>query len=180
MAPISWMVVYNTSFHSAIKMTPFQALYDKTLNVLAEAALYPTDSVDILPSIITSEQTASQIKHNLLRAQEGVKHFANKKRTKNFGSKGHGTLKTPVLQAHILKYSKMSEIALQILWTIQVSREIGNVSYKLRLPEDSQVHHTFHTSQLMNHLGPPSYPIQLPLLHPDGTILLEPEKLLER
>ena len=65
--------------------------------------------------------------------------------------------------------------------TFRVLEKIGRTSYKLLLPEGCQLHHTFHVSQLKKHLGPTAiHSKHLPLLNPDGTILIAPEAILER
>ena len=62
-----------------------------------------------------------------------------------------------------------------------VLQKIGHTAYKLLLPEGCQLHHRFHVSQLKKHLGPKAIPSpHLPLLNPDGTILVAPEAVLER
>ena len=59
--------------------------------------------------------------------------------------------------------------------------KVGSAAYKVLLPDDCKLHDTFHVSQLKKHLGPNAVPNpQLPLLNPDGTVLLEPETLLDR
>ena len=63
----------------------------------------------------------------------------------------------------------------------RITEKVGPVAYKLLLPEDCKLHPTFHVSQLKKQLGPQALPNpRLPLINADGTILLEPEKLLER
>lgn len=71
---------YNTSYHTSLKITPFQVLYNRHSSMLAEAALYPAEQVQEFSSIIPAEQIAAQIKANLLKAQERMKHYADKKR----------------------------------------------------------------------------------------------------
>jgi hypothetical protein len=62
-----------------------------------------------------------------------------------------------------------------------VLAKVGNNSYKLLLPVGCLLHSTFHVSQLKKHLGPKAIPSpNLPLLNPDGTILIAPEAILDR
>ena len=59
--------------------------------------------------------------------------------------------------------------------------KIGNHAYKLLLPEDCQLHDTFHVSQLKKQLGPEAVPNpKLPLLDEQGNILIQPEAILKR
>lgn len=75
----------------------------------------------------------------------------------------------------------MPQTALKILRPFRVLQKVGSVSYKILLPDDCRLHNTFHISQLKKHIGPHAVPNpKLPLINPDGTILLEPEQLLER
>ena len=63
----------------------------------------------------------------------------------------------------------------------RVMDKIGNHAYKLLLPENCQLHDTFHVSQLKKHIGPKVVPSStLPLVGNDGMIRMEPEAILER
>jgi hypothetical protein len=60
-------------------------------------------------------------------------------------------------------------------------KKVGSTSYKLLLPKGCKLHPTFHVSQLKKHLGAKAIPTpHLPLLNPDGTILIAPETVLQR
>lgn len=172
---------YNTSFHTALQITPFQALYNRKPQMLAEAALYPEDSTDTLPSVLTAEQTANQIKGNLLTTQERMKHYADKKRSERSLEVGDMVyLKLQPYRHTTLSIHRCLKLHSKYYGPFKVLQKIGKVAYKLLLPEDCKLHHTFHISQLKKHIGPTAVPNpKLPLINPDGTILLEPEMLLE-
>ena len=78
LALVEWW--YNTSYHTSLKITPFQALYNRPPNMLAQAALYPAEQTDTFSNVLIAEQTAAHIKENLLRAQARMKQQADKKR----------------------------------------------------------------------------------------------------
>lgn len=62
----------------------------------------------------------------------------------------------------------------------KVMKQVGNVAYKLDLPPQAKIHHTFHVSQLKKHIGTATVIPDLPIsLSPHGCIVLEPEAILE-
>jgi hypothetical protein len=180
LAPAEWW--YNTSFHTSRKMTPFQALYGRPPPMLAELVL-PVDETagDLIPSA-TTEDIAKQIKENLLKAQERMKHQADKNRQERQLLVGDMVyLKLQPYRHTSLSLHRCIKLHSKYYGPFRVLEKIGNTSYKLLLPDGCKLHPTFHVSQLKKHLGPKAIPTaNLPLLNPDGTILIAPEKLLER
>jgi hypothetical protein len=72
---------YNTSFHTSLKMTPFQALYGFPPPLITEGIILDSivqDARDMMQARLT---TLNNIKHNLLLAQERMKKNADKKRS---------------------------------------------------------------------------------------------------
>lgn len=173
---------YNTSYHSSLQLTPFQALYNRPPNMLSEAALYPADLAQEFSSILNAEQIAAQIKGNLLKAQERMKMYADRKRSERTLEVGDMVyLKLQPYRHTTLSLHRCLKLHSKYYGPFRIIQKVGPVAYKLLLPEHFKLHPTFHVSQLKKHLGPQAIPNpNLPLLHTDGTILLEPEKLLER
>jgi hypothetical protein len=63
----------------------------------------------------------------------------------------------------------------------KIIAKIGQVAYKLLLPEGCGIHPVFHVSQLKKHIGAKATPQEnLPLIDNDGNILMQPEALLDR
>ena len=59
---------YNTSFHTSLKMTPFQALYGFPPPMIAESALPDAICEDNEDLLHNRELALEVIKHNLLKA----------------------------------------------------------------------------------------------------------------
>jgi hypothetical protein len=63
----------------------------------------------------------------------------------------------------------------------KVLQKIGQVAYKLLLPDNCAIQHVFHISQLKKHIGAKVVPqANLPLTDADGNIKVSLETLLER
>lgn len=62
----------------------------------------------------------------------------------------------------------------------RILAKVGNVAYKLLLPDNTSIHPVFHVSQLKKHVGQKAIPCpDLPLVRSDGMILIEPVLVLE-
>lgn len=158
---------YNTSYHTSLKITPFQALYNRPPSMLAEAALYPAEQAQEFSSILTAEQIAAQIKANLLKAQERMKHYADKKRSERSLDMGDMVyIKLQPYKHTTLSIHRCLKLDSKYYGPFRIIQKIGPVAYKLLLPDHCKLHPTFHVSQLKKHLGPRAIPNpNLPLLH---------------
>lgn len=108
----SWLSLaewwYNTSFHTSLNMTPFQALYGFPPPMVAEVIL-PDCPDDKARKLLPNRQTAHQlIKDNLNKAQARIKHQADKHRTESVGNGRYGIFEDTALQAYFLKSTSFS------------------------------------------------------------------------
>ena len=72
---------YNTSYHSSLKCTPFQALYGYKPPQVGEFAVDTTLSPAAKLTVAGREQMMQKLKANLEHAQNRMKHFADRNRT---------------------------------------------------------------------------------------------------
>jgi hypothetical protein len=150
--------------------------------MLAEL-LIPADDSDhsLLPNS-TTEAIAIQIKANLQKAQERMKSQADRNRSERHLEIGDMVyLKLQPYKHTSLSIHRCLKLHSKYYGPFRVLGKIGNTSYKLLLPDGCKLHPTFHVSQLKKHLGAKAIPTpHLPLLNPDGTILIAPEAILDR
>jgi hypothetical protein len=60
---------YNTSYHSSLKMTPFEALYQYTPDMIGESTLTPAMCPESRNLVMERDKHLEQLKQNLLQAQ---------------------------------------------------------------------------------------------------------------
>lgn len=173
---------YNTTFHTSLGMSPYQALYGTKPPMLAEA---------LLPgSLLEGARNTQEAKHailetvksNLAKAQARMKYFADQHRQERTLEVGDMVyLKMQPYRHNSLGLHSSLKLHSKYYGPFRVLDRVGQVAYKLLLPASSQIHPVFHISQLKKHLGSHAIPEQgLPLIDDEGRILSEPVAVLER
>ena len=93
----------NTSFHTSLNITPFQALYGFHPPMVVEVVL-PDCPDDNAREILQNRQLATQlIRDNLIKAQSRIKHQADKNRKERTGR--HGLFKVTTIQADLSEHT---------------------------------------------------------------------------
>jgi hypothetical protein len=173
---------YNTSYHSSLKLTPFQALYGFAPPQVHEVVL-PDDSDIEATDIIQQRQLANQLlKDNLVKAQDRMKKYADKNRKERSFSEGDMVyLKIQPYRHTSLSLHRSLKLHSKLYGPFRVLARVGEVAYKFLLPEGCKLYSTFHVSQLKKHIGKKVIPSpKLPLVDSAGNIKVYPETILER
>ncbi|XP_042067371.1 uncharacterized protein LOC121810688 [Salvia splendens] len=139
---------YNTSFHSTIKLTPFEALYG--YEPLLHVPYLPGDSnieaVDI--ALRDREEKIALLKANLERPAVRMQNQANK----NIVDREYaiGELILLKLQKYRQKsiWGKHHKFGSKYFGPYQIVDQIGQVAYRLNLPATTAIHNVFHVSLL--------------------------------
>jgi transposase InsO family protein len=173
---------YNTSFHTATKMTPFMALYGYHPPSIT-SSLKEKSKVQAVEDHIENQQEVLQIlKDNLTMAQNHMKQQADQHRSERSFEVGDWVFLRlqPYKQMSLKQAKKDNKLSPKYYGPYKVLQKIGTMAYKLELPASSRVHPVFHVSCLKKVIGD-KIPVQtiFPELDEEGKIILEPEAITD-
>lgn len=138
---------YNSSYHTSLNCSPFQALYGYEPNVGAVPLVPSNTTTSIVNVVETREHQLEALKVNLARAQNRMKLLADKKCTDFHFAMGDKVLLKlqPYTQSSVANrpYPKLAK---KYFGPYTVLAQVGNVAYKLDLPDGAQIHDVFHIS----------------------------------
>jgi hypothetical protein len=181
----SWLALakwwYNTSYHTALKLSPFQALYGYPPPMLSEFSLPDTEDSAAKEYMIDKQQLLAKLKENLTQAQARMKKYADANRTERqleIGDMVYIKMQPYRMAAFGIRQS--IKLTSKFYGPFRVLPKVGKLAYHLQLPDGVKIHPVFHVSQLKKHLGKHVVPEPgLPLITPDGRIKTEPLQVLE-
>lgn len=181
----SWLSLaefwYNSTYHTAIKMSPFQALYGFPPPLISELAIPGLEDAEAQDFLTAKQQILQQLKDNLVVAQNRMKKYADTKRVERSFQVGDPVyLKMAPYRLAAFGFRGALKLQNKFYGPFLVIQKVGNSAYKLQLPSKVQIHPVFHVSQLKKHIGDKSIPDpNLPLVNADGTVKTGPAEVLE-
>jgi hypothetical protein len=146
---------YNTSFHTATKMTPFMALYGYHPPSIT-SSLKEKSKVQAVEDHIENQQQVLQIlKDNLTMAQNRMKQQADQHRSEISFEVGDWVFLRlqPYKQMSLKQAKKDNKLSPKYYGPYKVLQKIDTMAYKLELPASSRVHQVFHVSCLKKVIG---------------------------
>lgn len=147
---------YNNGYQTSLKKSPFEVLYGRkcrTPLMWSEVGDRIVESPDFIKA---AEEKIAEVRENLRIAQSRQKSYADKRRRElEFEVGDHVYLKVSPIRG-TRRFRVRGKLAPRYIGPYPITRRIGAVAYKLKLPEQlSDVHDVFHVSQLRKCLRVP-------------------------
>jgi RNase H-like domain found in reverse transcriptase/Reverse transcriptase (RNA-dependent DNA polymerase)/Integrase zinc binding domain len=172
---------YNSTYHRSLQTSPFQALFGYPPPQLP-LGHPPRSQIEAIDSLRDRHRTFTQLKANLLKAQDRMKKIADQHRLElNYSVGDWVYLKLQSYRQISIYKGKNQKLAPRYYGPFEIDQRVGSVAYRLRLPSGSAIHPVIHVSQLKKHVarGQPISPSS-PILSPAGQLLIYPEYIISR
>ncbi|GJY89853.1 putative reverse transcriptase domain-containing protein [Tanacetum coccineum] len=140
-------ISYNNSYHFSVRCAPFEALYGRKCRSPIMWAKVGEGQL-IAPELVQeTTEKISQIKDRLKAVCDRQKSYADKKRKPlKFSVGDHVLLKVSTWKG-VVRFGKKGKLAPRFVGPFEITKRIGPVAYRLRLPEElNGVHDMFHVS----------------------------------
>jgi hypothetical protein len=173
---------YNNSYHSSIKMAPYEALYGRKCRT-PSCWLEAGEKHFTGPEIV--HQTADKVKiirERMLAAQSRQKSYADLRRKPMTFEVGDQVLLKVSPWKGLIRFGKRGKLSPRFIGPFKVLQRVGNQAYKLELPPELEgIHNTFHVCYLRKCLGeePDMIPLSELRIDENKRLIEEPDAIVD-
>jgi hypothetical protein len=173
---------YNTSYHIATCMTPFEAVYGQNPPLVLSYFPGVSKVQAIDQTLIVREAILHTLKENLVMDKNCMKQQADQGHSKHqFAEGDHVFLRLQTYKQNYLKVDHCQKLAPKFYGPYIVLNHVGQVAYQLDLHSHSKLHLVFHVSFLKKVIGNKCQTqTNLPKLDEEGSIWIQPQAFLDQ
>ncbi|KAJ3687163.1 hypothetical protein LUZ61_016327 [Rhynchospora tenuis] len=173
---------YNTTYQQSLATSPFQALYGYQPSLLPLGDVIRSTNVAVNVMLKDRQRAITQIRGNLVRAQNRMKKYADLKRSERHFHIGDWVyLRLQPYKQTSVSGGGNAKFNSKYFGPFEILEKIGTVAYKLNLPPAANIHPVIHVSQLKKHIGRHQTPLPYcPWLGSDGNLRGVPFKVIGR
>ena len=151
---------FNTNYHTATKLTPFEALYGTAPPRLLDYIPSTTQVAAVDTLLHSRQQILSLLKQNLVAAQARMKQHSDLHRTEREFQIGDWVyLRLQPYKQQSVAYRASHKLSPRFFGPFKILQRVGLVAYRLDLPASSCIHPVFHVTCLKAKLGHNSIPL---------------------
>jgi hypothetical protein len=163
---------YNTSYHTTIHMTPFEAVYGQNPPSFLSYFLGVSKVQVVDQNLTVQEDILRTLKDNLVMAQNRMKQQADQGHSECQFVEGYQVfLRLQPYKKNSLKADHCQKLAPKFYGPYIVLKRVVQVAYQLALPSHYKLHIVFHVSYLKKVIGTKfQTQTNLPELDEEGSI----------
>ncbi|GJT05355.1 putative reverse transcriptase domain-containing protein [Tanacetum coccineum] len=174
---------YNNSYYTSIKTAPFEALYGRKCRSPICWAEVGDAQLTGLEIIHETTEKIIQIKKRIQSARDKQKSYANRRLKPLEFEVGDKVMLKVSPWKRVIRFGKRGKLNPRYIGPFKVLAKVGTLAYRLELPEQlSQVHSTFHASNLKKCFVDEPLAIPLDEIHIDDKLnfIEEPIEIMDR
>ncbi|KAJ0436024.1 putative nucleotidyltransferase, Ribonuclease H [Helianthus annuus] len=151
---------YNTSVHSATKMTPFEVVYGRPPPRVLTYVPGTSKVQAVEELLVDRDKLLNDLRSNLLVARDRMKSKADAKRREVEFSVGDMVyLKLQPYRQSTVALRLSAKVGPKFFGPYKVVERVGPVAYRLELPPEALIHNVFHVSLLKKCQGELPLPV---------------------
>ncbi|GJS97357.1 putative reverse transcriptase domain-containing protein [Tanacetum coccineum] len=174
---------YNNSYHTSIKVAPFESLYGRKCR--SPVCWAEVGEAQLTGPAIIHETTEKifKIRDRMQAARDRQKSYAEKRRRPLEFEVGHKVMLKVAPWKGVMRFGKPGKLNPRYIGPFRIIEKIGPVAYRLELPQEfSRVHNVFYICNLKKCLSDDTLVIPLEEIQLDDKLNFdeEPVEIMNR